>query len=133
MKSIVRHTFKKEERLCSQAIIKQLFEDGESFAIFPFRLVYKVIDLPANVPSQITFSVAKKRIRKAVDRNRIKRIMREVYRLNKSKHYEHFEKSEKQCAMLLMYLGPKDLKYAIAEEKIIRVLKRLIKEHESHT
>ena len=126
----MRYTFRKEERLCSQAIIEQLFKDGKSFAIFPFRIVYNTVDLPANVPAQVTFSVAKKRIKRAVDRNRIKRLMREVYRLNKAAHYEHFESKRKQCALLIMYLGPVGLEYAEAEQKIIRVLARLIKEHE---
>lgn len=125
----MRNTFKKQERLSSKVLLEQLFKEGKSFAVFPFRVVYKVAELPSSSPAQVAFSVPKRKFKRAVDRNRIKRLMRESYRLNKQLHYEHFRTSGKQCALLIMYLGKGDIEFAEAEQKIIRLLKRLTKEN----
>lgn len=125
----MRNTFKKHERLCSKLLLEQLFKDGKSFAVFPFRVVYKIAELPSDSPAQVAFSVPKKKFKRAVDRNRIKRLMKEAYRLNKQIHYDHFRMSGKQCALLIMYLGKGDIEFAEAQQKIIRLLQRLTKEN----
>ena len=74
------HTLSRNERLKGTKAVQQVFADGESFTCYPLRVLY-VRD--AESRTQVLFSVPKKRFRHAVDRNRLKRLMRESYRLNK--------------------------------------------------
>ncbi len=80
-------SFKKEERLCSKKIIDKLFSEGESFLVFPLKFVFLKTSLPSKFPVQTGFSVGKRTFKKAVQRNLIKRKMRETYRLNKHNFY----------------------------------------------
>lgn len=83
-------TFKKEERLCSKILIDDLFDrnakDNFSVMSFPFKIVFKPISNTENLNknSVILISVSKRSFKKAVDRNLIKRRVREAYRLHKS-------------------------------------------------
>ncbi len=79
---VVKFTFKKSERLSSKKDIQELFNNGSSFYLYPF----KVITLPADTSKlhQVLFSVPKRLFKRAVDRNLLKRRMREAYRLNNS-------------------------------------------------
>jgi ribonuclease P protein component len=124
----IRNTFGKAERLCSKKLIGELFKDGKHITIFPYRLIWKEVELPSSSPVQIAISVPKKRMKRAVDRNRIKRVLREGYRLNKAELYNSLKDSKKQYALFLIYSGPKDIEFKEAEGKIILILQRLIKE-----
>jgi len=126
----VSHTFSKAERLKSRKLLDELFKGGQSFVVHPFRVVYNVVELPVKVPVQLAISVPKKRIKKAVDRNRVKRLVREAYRLHKSVHYNYFQKEEKQVALMLIYLGQANPEYSDIEGKIILTLQRLVKKHQ---
>lgn len=77
------YKFRKEERLSSKKIIQELFDNGSSFYLYPFKVVY-TLQPDKSLPNQVLFSVPKRNFKKAVDRNRIKRQLREAYRLNKS-------------------------------------------------
>ena len=74
------YTFKKEERLCNKRLIDGLYHNGSSFLCYPFKATWCLSDLPAPFPAQVLFAVSKKRFKRAVDRNRVKRLMREAYR-----------------------------------------------------
>lgn len=101
-----RFTFRKEERLCSQKIIAGLFEPGFFVTSYPFRANVLVTELPnAQIPAQVMFVVGKKRFKKAVDRNRVKRILRELYRMEKQKVYDQLSAKGKQIAIALIYTG----------------------------
>lgn len=80
-------TFKKKEKLKSQKAIARLFREGQAFHLFPFRWVWvEAGDAPH--PVQVAVSVSKRKFKRAVDRNRIKRLVREAWRLNKAGFYE---------------------------------------------
>lgn len=81
---MIKNTFKKEERLCSKRLIDSLFHSSSSFVVYPFRVVFLKTELPLASPVQIILSVPKRRFKHAVSRNRIKRKMRECYRLQKN-------------------------------------------------
>ncbi len=78
---IQRYTLGKNEKLKSKKAIETLFTEGESFVQFPIRVVF--IKNETSSPNQVAFSVSKRNFKLAVDRNKIKRLMREAYRLNK--------------------------------------------------
>ncbi len=93
-------TFKKAERLKSRKVIELLFKDGKSFGAYPLRLVFLKNEEPrSNAPVQFTVSVPKRSFKSAVARNRIKRKVREAWRLNKHWLYEKLEKTEGQISL----------------------------------
>lgn len=73
----------KNERLHSKKSIKELFDKGSSFFLYPFKVLYLDLPLEQIETNQVLFSVSKKKIKKAVDRNQVKRRIKEAYRLNK--------------------------------------------------
>ena len=77
-----RFTFKKEEKLASEKWIKELFEKGSSFYLHPFKVIFRPHP-NQEFPNQVLISVSARNFKRAVDRNKIKRRMREAYRLNK--------------------------------------------------
>lgn len=123
-------TFKKKERLCNKKVIALLFSEGSSFYNYPYKVVWKDIDLSSNVPAEILISVSRVRFKKAVERNRIKRLTRECYRKNKEILCNFLQTERKQCAFSLSYTGNDIIPYHILEKKIILILHRLVKEHE---
>jgi len=78
-----RYTFPKEERLCSKRLIDDLFRSGSSFFIYPYRVTYQRIE-GIDTPVQVLLSASRRRFRRAVTRNLLKRRMREAYRLQKA-------------------------------------------------
>ena len=94
--------FKKGERLNSRKIISQLFQEGDTINCFPLRIIF----LEKNqilFPSAVAVIVPKKNIKKAVDRNLIKRRIKESYRLHKSEFYSLLEKSGKKVNLIILY------------------------------
>ncbi len=121
-----RYTFKKEERLKSRKLIEVLFKQGISFSNFPFRVLY-IFSKENITPLQSGFAVSGKYFKKAVDRNRIKRLVREAYRLQKSSLTENLMKSNKCMAVFFIYTGNSIPEYKEVAEKMQAVLKRLNK------
>lgn len=78
----------KSERLCSKTLIEELLTSKISFVKYPYRVIVKKSSLPGEYPARIAISVSKKRFKRAVQRNRIKRLTREAYRLNKTNFYQ---------------------------------------------
>ena len=77
------YTLSKSERLCSQILMGELLASGLSFIKYPFRIVYKISSQPGDYPARIAISVSKKKFKRAVKRNRVKRLVRENFRLHK--------------------------------------------------
>ena len=126
-------TFKKEERLHEKKIIKELFEKGFNFYVSPFKVLYIDTDFDGKYPAKVLISVPGKNFKKAVDRNRIKRLMREAYRKNKHILYNALGNSSKKIAIALLYTGKVMISYSEVEPKIILILQRLVKENEEIT
>jgi len=123
-------TFKKEERLCKNKIIKILFEEGKKFHVYPFKIIWMDIESDSKYPARILISVSKRFFKKAVDRNKIRRQIREVYRKNKSLFYEYLSRQKKQCVFTILYTDSAFIPFIELEKKIIIILQRLIDEHE---
>lgn len=82
---IPKYTLPKEERISRKLVIDKLFAEGKSFVVYPLRLVYLTNVVGQDTPAAMMVSVSKKRFKRAVKRNFIKRRLREAYRLNKHK------------------------------------------------
>lgn len=117
-------TFSKTERLCSQVLIERLVEKGKSFNSFPFRITWMEI-AESSSPIKIVISVPKRIVKKAVERNKIKRQIREVYRKEKQKCYDLL--GDKKILLMLVYTTKTKMEFKVLEEKIIEALQRLNK------
>lgn len=95
-------TFPKTEKLKSKKLIEQLFAEGKSISSYPIKLIYLKVEPPYEVLIQTGVTVPKKNFKSAVKRNRIKRLLRESYRLNKA---VVFNNSVGAFAFLFLYLG----------------------------
>lgn len=126
----MKNTLCKEERLCSKILIDSLFlsKDKLKFTEYPWMVMAKEVDLESNYPAQVMVSVSKRKIKLAVNRNKIKRKAKEAYRLNKSILYSSLEKRNKKMILCFIYLEKKPLPYAVLEQKIIVLLNRLTRE-----
>jgi len=120
------YTLKKEERLCNKRLIDKLFHNGSSFLCYPFRVSWLVNPEPQVHPAQILFSVPKKRYKHAVDRNLLKRLMREAYRLHKQQHlYNILQQADKRILISVGYIGKEVEPYLFIEKKMLKLLAQL--------
>ena len=117
------YTFPKKEKLKSKTLIERLFAEGKSVTTFPLCLVYLETPLKYNVKAQTGVSVSKRNHKKAVDRNRIKRLIREVYRLNK---VEYFNNITTPYALMFLYIGKDKPTYAQIEIKMKQLLAKFL-------
>lgn len=122
--SVMRHTFPKREKLKSKKLIDTLFEEGKAITIYPIKLIYLKTELPEKVAIQAAVAVPKKNFKSAVRRNRIKRLLRESYRLNKGLV---FNNSEGTFAFLFLYLGKKMPTFGEIVPKMVEILDKFLK------
>jgi ribonuclease P protein component len=116
-------TFNKQERLCSKKQMELLFSKGKSKLIHPVKLVWLKTPVDLKYPAQTMFVVPKRQFKKAKDRNKLKRRMREAYRLNKSLFYELLNKSEIKIIASFIFVGKDIEEYAVIEKAIIALQK----------
>jgi ribonuclease P protein component len=120
-------TFNKEERLCSRKYLDLLFKNGSSFLLYPFRVSYLFIDGQQAYPVQVVINVPKKRYKHAVDRNLLKRRIREAYRLQKQGGlYDHLPPSQGLLLLSLQFVGKQKYEFPFIEKKLSAVLKKLL-------
>ena len=121
-------TFSKEERLTGKSNIDQLFNDGKSFNLFPFRVFYRLVEKSAEPRVRLLIAIPKKKIRHAVDRNRLRRLVREAYRLHKSQLISCLEKGSVSLHFALIYTTENtELTFQEVELKTMACLARLDK------
>lgn len=118
----MKATFGKTERLKSKKEIDILFSDGKSISKYPIRLVYKKIDFKEKTTIRAGVSVSKRHFKKAVDRNFIKRLMRESYRKNKY----IVPNTTHQFAFMFLYSGKEIPEYSLIESKIREILQKFV-------
>lgn len=115
------HTLGKLERLKSRKLIERLYLQGNSIKVFPLRMVYLSTEHGANFPTQAGFSVSKRKFKNAVDRNRLKRQLREAYRIHKPIVYDN---TKVPHVYMISYIGNEKIKF---EELSIKMEKLLLK------
>ena len=125
MLTVQRYFLKKTDRLKSRKAIDIMFTKGKSFSNFPFRVLW--IDVENEHGLKAGFSASTKNFKKATDRNKIKRLMREAYRLQKNDLNIQLSLAEKAINIFFIYTGKEIPTYDFIFEKMGNVLKRIIK------
>lgn len=107
----ISERFRKNERLCSRKTIEELFSNGKSFYCQSFQVIWNHADDTLQAPARIAVSVPKKNFRSAVQRNRIRRKIREAYRHRKHVLYENLEKSGRRIVFMIIFKGSTEPDY----------------------
>ena len=119
------NTLRKSERLDKKKVIEKMFAGGSrSFSVFPLRVVYLPVE-ELEAPISILVSVSKRRFKRAVKRNRVKRQIREAYRKNKSLLVDELQCREQRLAIAFIYLSDELVATAELEEKMKIALARI--------
>jgi ribonuclease P protein component len=122
-----KYTLGKTERLKSRKLIEQLFKQGQAFSVFPLRVIYLLHTQAAPPQLQAGFTVSSRHFKKAHDRNRIKRLLREAYRLQKNELQLQLQQTEKKLTVFFVYTGNELPEYKLIYAKTAAALQRLQK------
>jgi len=121
-----QNSFCKSEHLCGEKRITRLYTQGEAFIAYPLRVVYLAEHKRDDESSYVLVSVPKKRFKRAVKRNRLKRLMREAYRLNKHILIEKLAEKQMQIHIAFNYVSDDELDFVSVEKKMILALQKLV-------
>lgn len=125
----MRKTFAKEERLCSKLLLNSLFQNGSSFVVYPFRIVLLSVDQALPTGVQVVVSVSKRKFKFAHQRNRIKRKIREAYRLQKGELlYPPIQQASINLILAIQYIANEDLPFEQLHSSMRKVLKKIAHE-----
>ncbi|MBC8343374.1 MAG: ribonuclease P protein component [Bacteroidetes bacterium] len=124
-----RNTFTKKEKLCKKSIVDQLIhgKNNSKFTEYPLLCIWKEQELDTHYPAQIMISVGKRMQKKAINRNRIKRQIREIYRQRKSHLYDHLKIQNKQIAIIFLFVSKEMVPFNKLEDSIGKIIEKLIK------
>lgn len=126
MPHTVRHTFKKSERLCSRLLMNRLFQgENRSVSAYPVRAVFLPVEQSEQQGVSVLISVPKKRFHDAVDRNRVKRQLREAYRKHKHSLIEQMSTREQGLLIAFVYVSPQIESTAYIEKRMVRLLAKI--------
>ena len=116
-------TYSKIEKLKSKILIEKLFVEGKSISSFPLRIVFLETEFDESVIAKCGVSVGKRNFKNAVDRNRVKRIIREAYRLNKNIYFNNITT---QYALMILYIGNEKPTFKQVDKAMKKLLERFV-------
>ena len=123
----MRATFSKQERLKSRRQIGQLFKARQSIGAYPLRLFWDIRTVEGlEHPVSIGFSVPKRLHKRAVQRNRLRRLMQEAFRLNKGLLYPPLQAHGQQLNLMLVYVGKEPSDFVTVQRKYRRLIDKLL-------
>lgn len=118
--------FTKEERVTGDKRIETLFTEGRSFMAYPFRVVFLETAHSRSMPLSVLVSIPKKRLKSAVHRNRMKRLVREAYRLNKHLIEDALLRKEGHIDVAFIYVKDELSDFATVEKGLRKALRALM-------
>lgn len=116
----MEYGFPKQHRLCGQQRIAQLYKEGKRFVAWPLRVTWQETD----EETQVLVWAPKSLFKRAVKRNRLRRLMREAYRLNQQLL------EEKKCLLAVNYMDKTEQPYAVIEKAVRKALKKIGEDYE---
>mgnify|MGYP000549086319 CR=1 FL=1 len=120
------NTLRKPERLNRKKVIEKMFAGGSrSFSVFPLRVVYLPVE-ESDAPVSILVSVSKRHFKRAVKRNRVKRQIREAYRMNKYELLSVLAQRQSRLAVAFIYLSDELVDSSVIEERMKTALARIV-------
>ena len=119
----MKATYSKIEKLKSKILIEKLFVEGKSISNFPLRLVFLGTEFDEPIVAKCGVSVGKRNFKNAVDRNRIKRLIREAYRLNKNSYFNNITT---QYALMILYIGNEKPTFEQVDKAMKKLLERFV-------
>lgn len=122
MTEIGNYTFTKKEIVSGKTRIEKIFTSGKAFLTYPFRVVYLECGGSVDASPSLLISIPKKRLKRATDRNRMKRLAREAYRLNKDQLL-----GVTSVDIAVIYVADSILPYYMVERSIIRAMREVSK------
>lgn len=133
LSTVKKNTFRKPEKICNQNQIDRLFKEGKSLQSGNFRLLFVETLAPGKSPVQVLIAVPKKNLHHAVDRNRMKRLIRESYRLSKHKILGAYSDAGKHLDIAIIFTGKQCVSQAETTTAINALLDRLFVRYEKNT
>jgi len=116
---------KKGEKLKSRKQIKFLFEKNQNVFVYPIKYIWEFSSPKQDYPVQVLVSIPKRNFKRAVDRNRLKRLLREAYRKNKDIIYDNLNLNNKSVLLGLLYVGKEILTYDEIEKSVRKALLKI--------
>lgn len=123
------YTFSKQERLCSQKLLDELFHSGHRMMVFPYSVHWKICPadaLPQGIHCQVLIATSKKKFHHAVDRVRVKRLTRECYRLHKPELLDYLQRNNLHLLLGVNYIHNEIFDYKILYHKFDKIEEKLI-------
>lgn len=121
------YTFSKKEHLKSRKTIAALFKQGKAITAYPIKVIWleTTATNSQQFPIEFSLTVPKRAFKKAVHRNRIRRLIRESYRLHKHRIYPFLEAKERTFAIMVIYIAKEEMSYAKIEKSMIKALSKM--------
>ena len=117
-------TFSKQERLCGRDAIETLFHEGHRLMAFPYSVSWMEVSRQ-QVPAQVLITTSKRKFHHAVDRNRVKRLTRECYRLRKPQFYDFLQERQLSIALSFNYIHNEIMDYETLSHKFDKLFVQL--------
>jgi ribonuclease P protein component len=125
----MRFTFKKDERLSGHAALEAVYQKGKYLSNTHFKFIFLQVENASEPICRVVFSVPKRNFKKAVDRNRIKRQIREVYRLHKYLFYEKLAEKQIKLHLYIIYTAKQIIDFSELQENLVKGLDGIVNKY----